>query len=722
MDFFYVACFLVVGFLLLGPIAFFMALNAQRRLSETNLRLSATRSQLEAAERRLQLLEESGIAPPRTDAAPHVTPTVAPVPPPLPAASLSTADQAPPDMATAADSPPPKPPEAPPPPPPFLPATPPRPPRSIEESLGTRWAIIVGGIALALGALLLVRFSIEQGWFGPGARVTLGLVLAVALVAAGEIFRRRAKAAPPAIDAPASPETASPLSIPAVLTAAGTVAAFGSVYAAHALYGFIGPTFAFLALGAIGLVSILAAALHGPALGTIGLIAALAAPLLVSSKEPNPWPVVIYVAVITASTYWLARLRYWLWLALAAAAGAFIWGFLLSLSNFPELNNAEIVHSVLQLYLAVFLFVAGRRSTVSDPEKKQDPISIGVPSAFALLLLLAIATNNDPYFEVGTFVAVALALAILLTSGLRALEAAALCMTAGIFFLANFVTWPDVRVPGVPFAPTPWPTPRHVNLFVLCAILGSAAFAFFPARRLWTTPNVRPTVAAIFAATACLVPLAVLGIAYLRLHTTVSSSLLAAAAAGVSFVALFAANLFRNRTTNDDSPTLRLALGAFAATTLSALALGFVFQFDRGTLTIAIALSALGAAFVDTRLDIPSLRWCVLGLGLIVAVRLALDPRIVGNDLGTTPIFNWLLAGYGIPAAAFALSARWMRMRGEDPPVQCRWRKALPSSSPSFWCSSRRGMRSTAAIPLHPRSASLSKASSRRRASPLRSS
>lgn len=127
MDFFYVAGFLVFVFLILGPIAFFMALNAQRRLDETNLRLSATRSQLEAAERRLQLLEERGITPPRTDAAPHVTPTVAPVPPPLPSAPLRTADQAPPDAAgDAADSPP-KPPEVPPPPPPFLPATPPQP-------------------------------------------------------------------------------------------------------------------------------------------------------------------------------------------------------------------------------------------------------------------------------------------------------------------------------------------------------------------------------------------------------------------------------------------------------------------------------------------------------------------------------------------------------------------------------------------------------------------
>jgi uncharacterized membrane protein len=55
----------------------------------------------------------------------------------------------------------------------------------------------------------------------------------------------------------------------------------------------------------------------------------------------------------------------------------------------------------------------------------------------------------------------------------------------------------------------------------------------------------------------------------------------------------------------------------------------------------------------------------------VVAARLAYDPRIVGADLGATPIFNWHLYGYGVPAGAFGLAARTMRRAsGEDPPVQ----------------------------------------------------
>jgi uncharacterized membrane protein len=50
--------------------------------------------------------------------------------------------------------------------------------------------------------------------------------------------------------------------------------------------------------------------------------------------------------------------------------------------------------------------------------------------------------------------------------------------------------------------------------------------------------------------------------------------------------------------------------------------------------------------------------------------RLAWEPRIVGPDVGTTPIFNWLLYGYGIPAAAFWLGAALLRRRADDAPTR----------------------------------------------------
>ncbi|MHC2390927.1 putative membrane protein [Bradyrhizobium liaoningense] len=50
---------------------------------------------------------------------------------------------------------------------------------------------------------------------------------------------------------------------------------------------------------------------------------------------------------------------------------------------------------------------------------------------------------------------------------------------------------------------------------------------------------------------------------------------------------------------------------------------------------------------------IPFLRWLAAIFAALVTARIAYDPRIVGDAVGTTPILNWLLWGYGLPALSF---------------------------------------------------------------------
>ena len=107
-----------------------------------------------------------------------------------------------------------------------------------------------------------------------------------------------------------------------------------------------------------------------------------------------------------------------------------------------------------------------------------------------------------------------------------------------------------------------------------------------------------------------------------------------------------------------------------ASGAIAALAAGLVFALDGGALTVSLSLAALATAYVSTRLEIPALRWCVAGFGVAVAARLAWEPRVVGAALSPTPIFNWLLFGYGAPALAFGFAARLMRGGGEDTPVR----------------------------------------------------
>src|SRR5437016_5611616 len=106
------------------------------------------------------------------------------------------------------------PPKPPPPPQSPLPPEPAPPSPSFEERFGASWVVWIGGIALALGGIFMVQFSIEAGLIGPGVRIFLGGLLAAALIAAGEWTRRREFVVPLA-----NVPTAH---IPSILTAAGT--------------------------------------------------------------------------------------------------------------------------------------------------------------------------------------------------------------------------------------------------------------------------------------------------------------------------------------------------------------------------------------------------------------------------------------------------------------------------------------------------------------------
>jgi uncharacterized membrane protein len=538
--------------------------------------------------------------------------------------------------------------------------------RSLEEAIGTRWTVWVGGLALALGAILLVRYSIERGFFGPGVRVTLGFVLAAALIGAGEFLRRRDDR--PAVDVKVA-------YIPGMLTATGTVAAFGTIYAAYALYHFIGPSAAFLALGVTGLACMAAAALHGPALAGLGLAGSLVTPLLVSTAQPSAWPVVIYVGVVGAGAYGLARLRGWLWLSLAAACGAGAWAVLLlngiGLGFFP----AAMAHIVLQTALAAFFLALQRLAAVPDEDCKSDFVNDVVLGGAAILTMAALyAGSITDHFGWAWLAGAAAVTAILALTAVRVAAAASGIVGAGLLVLAALAFWPPLAgshvVASLVLAILSMLRPDEPAWFAGAALCGAVAVAVLAGGRLHRGARLPFLPAACYAAAAALTPIGALGIAYLRLSQDEASWTLAAVAAAAALAFAAGARVFFRMLATEPRQPILLGLGALASAAASAIALALVFALEGGLLTVALALAAAGTAFVSVRFGVAALRWCVAAFGILVAARLAWDPRIVGADLSPTPIFNWLLFGYGVPAISFGLAGRLLRSQGDDVPVR----------------------------------------------------
>lgn len=535
---------------------------------------------------------------------------------------------------------------------------------TLEERLGTRWAVWVGGLALALGGVLLVRYSIEQGVFGPGVRIALGALFALALVVAGEWFRRSENA---------TPVGAIPAAhIPSILTAAGTISAFGTVYAAHALYQFIGPGAAFILLGAIGIATMFAAALHGPALAGLGLAGAFAVPLLVQSQQPNPWPLVIYLAVVAGAAYALARLRRWLWLAAATVAGAAGWG--LALTGTVDLGGeilwsaALFAHVAVQLALAAAFMAIEPHLAVTDDAAEPDWIAAAALAALTVLAVLALgAARMDVWWT--TFAVVAMA--ILGGTAWRSAPAAAAAPLAGVVALGAIVAWPGLKAPPEPSLLAPalegvLRLPENVSQFLTFAALATLAVGAAAALRLWRGRALPMTTAGLYALAAVVPPLLALVLAYLRVtqfDRSISFALFAVVLAGIFY---FAADRFDKPAGTDKTPAAHLAIGAFAAGVAAAMTLAFVMALDRGYLTVAFAVTALTTAIFATVDRIALLRYVVVAIGFIVLGRLAWDPRIMGADVGTWPIFNWLLLGYGAPAVAFLAAGHILKREAED--------------------------------------------------------
>ena len=733
---------LVVGALLLGPIGFFLALGARSRARDADRESQTIRRDLQLLARRLDAIDASvklangrpadtpvgasAARRPAFEAAPTASTTAASVAatiaPPSEAVVLSEsktpetdarspraleseahAPEA--DLAAPAGSQPPtvaepkpqiRPPSSPTSP---LAAPTPEPSRTLEEALGTRWAVWVGGFALALGAILLVRYSIEQGFFGPGFRTALGLALACALVGAGEFLRRKERDG----ETPALFEgRAEAAYIPGVLTAAGTVAAFGSIYAAYALYGFIGPTIAFLALGATGLACMAAAALHGPALAALGLLGSLATPVLVSSQRPNPWPVVLYLAVVVAAAYLLSRVRGWLWLALASAAGAGLWALLLRSLADPDrsgdLLHAALLHVLLQTALASYFLAIDPHRGESDEAAVFDPPANAVLAALGIVALFVLHLDYHwSWFGGVWLLAAAGVIAILGLTGARTAAAAGASASAGVVALAALMLWPPVigspaQWPSSAIFTARWPAPAEPMWFALFAAVSCLGVGAAAGRRLLDGPRLRFGLAGFYAGAAALTPLGGLIIADLRLSGGAPSIAMSIAAALVGAVLAFGASRFRDKPGAGEAT--RLGLGALASGAIGAVGAGLVFALDGGALIVALALAAVGTAFVAARLNIGALRWCVAALGVAVAGRLAWEPRIVGDALSATPVFNWLLFGYGVPAAAFAQAARFMRQRAEDTPVRVADALAILFSAFLFFFEIRHAMNS----------------------------
>jgi uncharacterized membrane protein len=534
-------------------------------------------------------------------------------------------------------------------------ARPPR--RDLETALGTRWTVWVGGLALALGGVFLVRYSIEAGVFGPRVRLAAAALFGIILAAAGELARRRGFRAPVG--------GVNGAYVPAILTAAATFTLFSTIFAAHALYGFIGAGVAFGLLAVIALGTMALALLHGQALAGLGLLGSYLTPVLVSSDSPAVWTLFGYLAVVLVAAVAIASLRRWRFLAGAAHVGAGLWSMAYISGSFA-LDAAPLAF----LGLVGLAALAGLWLARPENEGKEgaaprlDPVSL--VAAFFLFVTATFLARGADGAPVGAgYWAASLLLAALAVAAWRAravplLHAFGLAMLfiAGWAILGGSVDV-DILYGRLLFDGV-WLQPgADAFQFWSFMLAGAMLAAGIAVARLRVAT--RPGNAAAWAFWAALVPLWTVFTAWLTLGNLNVDWRFAFAALALAAILAAAAEI----TARAERPAQAggRAVSFLAAGSAVALCLALLAGFGPLPTTVLTGLAAALPAAMPRLRRWPVLGWLSAGFAAVTLGRIGVDPTIVGADaLSATPFLNALTPGYGVPAAAFAYAA-WQLVR-----------------------------------------------------------
>lgn len=522
----------------------------------------------------------------------------------------------------------------------------------IETALGTRWAVWVGGLALALGGLFLIRYSIEAGIFGPGVRLAMAGLLGLVLVGGAEFIRRTGFKVPV--------QGAAGAYVPGILTAAGAFTLFGTIYAAHGIYGFIGAAPAFFLLGVIGIATIAAALVHGQALAGLGLLGAMITPGLVSSQAPNPWTLFVYLAIVLGANTVIARLRGWRFLASAGFFSTGLWTLF-------YLNEARTLDFLVVLFISVVTLAAVAFAWLRQGRADAKGIDWPTVTAAFFVALTALVLLATPEYQAtgGVAYGVLLIFAMLLVAfyrpdGLPLLHAAGI---ATVLVQAQMVLTGTYIVPfsGLDLSFDGFETSPFVAALRPASMVLGIVFLVEGLWGPWRSVGSAPARAAAWAGWAALVPLAVLASLWAAFGNLDRDLTHAAAALVLTIVLAAGGEAIARREAPPQAGGLAVSFLLLGAGGAAMLMLHMAFG-PLWTTMLAGAFAVVPALATRIR-PYPVLGWIAVGAVLVVVGRIAFDPTIVGTAmLGRTMVFNALLPGYAVPALAFGFAA-WQLAR-----------------------------------------------------------
>ena len=525
----------------------------------------------------------------------------------------------------------------------------------LEQSLSNRWLIWLGGLALAIGGAFLVAHAFDRGWFTPEIRIAMGLVFAAATIGVGEFLYRWL---PRRAQARGEQPSTGLRYIPAGLTAGGVCTAFGTVFAAHELYAMVDPLLAFGIMAAVALAAVGLSLRHGFFMALLGIAGAYLVPLLIVTEQPSAIGLFPYLFAVAASGVAVMRRREWWWLAAANLAGAMILAMAWFYGQWHQ-GDVWIVGPYLLAIAALFVFGGGRAAEPVEPAnlawwrcRPRHPANLATAVALAasgIALFMLVRSDN---FSVPSLAMVGAWCLLVLLAACREPSLDLLPFGAAALVTALIASWPILRIvprtiDGVLVGPVTLADPTTIGLVAggFGLLFGVGGFL-----QLWRAR--RPALWATLSAGG---PGTILFVAYAVATNFERDIVWGAIALALALPYLGAAWLVSARR---DQPNMKGALAAYAVGVTDAVTLAAAVALFQSWLTVALALQVVAIAWIYRYLPFRALQATAAALTVAVLVRLVLNPGIADYAIGSTPLWNWLLYGYGVPILALLAASR----------------------------------------------------------------
>jgi len=183
---------------------------------------------------------------------------------------------------------------------------------SFERQFGEKLPVWIGGIALALAGIFLVKYSIDKGYLTEQVRIILGFIFGFGLLYSGHAVHKK-------------PDMANGIRISQSLFGAGIVTLYSVTYAATNMYEFFPSWLGFFGMAAITASAVVLSLRHGKPIAIMGMVGGFLAPVFVSPDDPTAFMMFGYFYLLFTGLMTLIRSQKWWGLAIPALIFSFIW-------------------------------------------------------------------------------------------------------------------------------------------------------------------------------------------------------------------------------------------------------------------------------------------------------------------------------------------------------------------------------------------------------------